>query len=50
MSSKSVDKRTYVWVKAKKTCVLLVIGEQEREIQKAQVNFVKVRRQKKGDL
>ena len=74
MSSKSGDKRTYVWAKAKKTCpfsywsvvsvikvwrqkdicmgkmtcVLLGIGEQEREIQNAQVNFIKVRRQKKN--
>ena len=32
---------------AKRTCVLLAIGEQEREIQNAQVNFIKVRRQKK---
>ena len=47
MSSKSRDKRTYVWAKAKRTCVLLAIGEQEREIQNAQVNFIKVRRQKK---
>ena len=48
MSSKSGDKRTYVWAKAKRTCVLLAIGcvllaigEQEREIQNAQVNFFK---------
>ena len=33
--------------KAKRTCVLLAIGEQEREIHNAQVNFIKVRRQKK---
>ena len=26
MSSKSGDKRTYVWPKAKRTCVLLAIG------------------------
>ena len=26
MSSKSRDKRTYVWAKAKRTCVLLAIG------------------------
>ena len=44
MSSKSGDKRTYVWAKARRTCVLLAIGEQEREIQNAQVNFI---RQKK---
>ena len=50
MSSKSGDKRTYVWAKAKRTCVLLPIGEQEREIQNAQVNSIKVRRQKKSDL
>ena len=31
-------------------CVLLGIGEQEREIQNAQVNFIKVRRQKKSDM
>ena len=36
--------------KAKRTCVLLGIGEQEREIQNAQVNFIKVRRQNKSDL
>ena len=47
MSSKSRDKRTYVWAKAKQTCVLLVNGEQERKIQNAQVNFIKVRRLKK---
>ena len=50
MSSESGDKRTYVWAKVKRTCVLLAIGEQEREIQNAQVNFMKVRRQKKSDL
>ena len=50
MSSKSGNKRTYVWAKGKRTCVLLAIGEQEREIQNAQVNFIKVRRQKKSDL
>ena len=42
MSSKSGDKRTYVCAKAKRTCVLLGIGEREREIQNAQVNFIKV--------
>ena len=47
ISSKSGEKRTYAWTKAKRTCVLLAIGEQEREIQNAQVNFVKVRRPKK---
>ena len=47
MSSKSGDKRTHVWAKSKMTCVLLAIGEQEREIQNAQVNLIKVRRQKK---
>ena len=47
MSSKSGEKRTYVWATAERTCVLLAIGEQEREIQNAQVNFIKVRRQKK---
>ena len=47
MSSKSRDKRTYVWGKGKRTCVLLGIGEQEREIQNAQVNFIKVRQKKK---
>ena len=47
MSPKSGDKRTYVWTKTKQTYVLLAIGEQEREIQNAQVNFIKVRRQKK---
>ena len=31
MSSKSGDKKTYVWVKAKRTCVLLAIGEQNSE-------------------
>ena len=34
----------------KRTCVLLPIGEQERVIQDAQVNFIKIRRQKKSDL
>ena len=48
ISSKPGDKRTYVWAKAKWTCVLLAIGEQEREIQNAQVNFIKVQRQKKN--
>ena len=38
MSSKSGEKRA---------CVLLAIGEQKREIQNAQVNFIKVQRQKK---
>ena len=33
--------------KGKRTCVLLAIGEQGREIQNAQINFIKVRRQKK---
>ena len=47
MASKSRVKRTYVWAKAKWTCVLLAIGEQEREVQNAQVNFIKV---KKDDL
>ena len=42
--------RTYVWAKAKRTCVRLSIGGQESEIQNAQVNFIKVRRQKKSDL
>ena len=28
---------TYVWEKGKRTCVLLAIGQQEREIQNAQV-------------
>ena len=32
--------------KGKRTRVLLAIGEQEREIQNAQVNFIKVQRQK----
>ena len=32
MSSKSGNKRTYVWAKAKETCILLAIGEQERDI------------------
>ena len=41
MSSKYGDKRTYVWGKGKRTCVLLGIGVQEREIQTAQVNFIK---------
>ena len=31
MSSKSGGKRTYVWSQAKRTCVLLADGEQERE-------------------
>ena len=48
MSSKSRDKRTYVWAKAERTCVLLAIGNQEREIQNAQVNFIKVRNKKKN--
>ena len=47
MSSKSRVKRTYVWAKAKQTCALLAIGEQEREVQNAQVNFINIRRQKK---
>ena len=34
----------------KRTCVLLAIGEQEREIQNAQVNFIKVQRQKKKKI
>ena len=46
ISSKSADKMTYVWAKAKRTCVLLATGEQEREIQNAQVKFIKVQRQK----
>ena len=41
MSSKSGDKRTYIWPKPETTCVLLAIGEQEKEIQNAQVNFIK---------
>ena len=60
MPQKSDAKRTYVWEKGK-TIVLLTIGEQEREIQNAQVlsqkdicpfsycsvvNVIKVRRQK----
>ena len=48
MSSQSGYKRTYVLAIAKRTGVLLAIGEQEREIQNAQVNFIKVRRQKKN--
>ena len=32
------------------TCVFLAIGEEEREIQNAQVIFIKVWRQKKSDL
>ena len=36
--------------KGKRTGVLLGTGEQEREIQTAQVNFINVRRQKKSDL
>ena len=49
MSSKSGDKRTYVWAEAKRipVCVLLAIGEQEREIQNAQV---KSRDTQKNDL
>ena len=47
MSSKSGDKGTYVWGKGKRTCAFLGIGEQEREIQTAQVYVIKVRRQKK---
>ena len=50
MSSKSGEKRTYVCEKGQRPRVLLGIGEQEREIQTAQVNFVKVWRQKKSDL
>ena len=34
--------------KIQRTCVLLAIEEQEREIQNAQVNFIKVWRQKKN--
>ena len=47
MSSKSGDKRTYVWAKAERTCVLLAIGEQEREIQNARGNFIIVGDKKK---
>ena len=47
VSAESGDKRTYVWAKAERTCVLLAIGEQEREIQNTEVNFIKVWRQKK---
>ena len=47
VSSKSGDKKTYIWAKAKQPGVLLAIEGQEREIQNAQVNFIKVRRQKK---
>ena len=39
-NSKSGDKRTfnlYVWGKAKRTCVLLAIKEQDRQIQNPQV-------------
>ena len=50
MLSNSGEKRTYVWAKAKRTCVLLAIGEQEREIQNSQVYFIKVRDIKKSDL
>ena len=37
ISSKSRDKRTYVWEKAKRICVLLAIEELERQIQNPQV-------------
>ena len=37
ISSKSGDKRTYVWKKAKRTFILLAIGDQERQIQNPQV-------------
>ena len=37
ISSKSGGKRTYVWENAKRTCVLLAIGEQERQVQNPQV-------------
>ena len=47
MSSKSREKRTYVRAKGKRICILLAIGEQEREMQNAQVNFIKVWRPKK---
>ena len=43
---KVLRERTYVWAKAKRTCALLAIGEQKREIQNAQVNFMIVQRQK----
>ena len=46
MSSKSGDKRTYVWAKAKQTCPFSYWRAREG-IQNAQVNFVKIRRQKK---
>ena len=46
ISSKSRDKRIYVWAKAKWTCVLLAIGGQGRKIQNAQVNFIKVHQKK----
>ena len=47
VSSKFGNKRTYVWGKGKRTRVLLGVGEQESEIQNAQINFIIVRRQKK---
>ena len=50
LSSHYRDKRMYVWAKAKRTCILLAIGKQEREIQNAQVHFIKVRRQKKKKI
>ena len=40
-SSKYRDKRAYVWAKIKRTCVLLAIGGQERQIQNLQVNFIR---------
>ena len=46
MSLKSGEKRSYIWGKGKRTSVLLGSGGQEREIQSAQVNFIKGQRQK----
>ena len=46
MSSKSRVKRTYIWGKSQQTCVLFA-GQQEREVQNGQLNFITVQRQKK---
>ena len=40
ISSKSGDKRTYVCEKAKRTCVLLAVGEQARQIKNPQVLLI----------
>ena len=44
------QKDVYIWAKGKRTCVLLANVEQDRQIQNARINFIKVWRQKKSDL